>query len=224
MKINFLGDSITAGAGAERVENMFSTLLAGMLNAEEKNYGVCGTRIARQTLSSDDPAMDETFLDRERKMDRDADLVLVFGGTNDYGHGDALMGDMSSESEYTFYGAMKQLVEALIRDFGREKVIFILPLPRYDQDNVLGENEVKMGSVFPLSRHDKDHPVEALYPLSAYIQAEKDVLEHYQVRYLDLSGDFHVPTTNAGDELTMDGLHPNIAGHRYLADVICAKL
>lgn len=223
MKINFLGDSITAGAGAEKPENMFTTVLCRMLGAVENNYGVCGTRIAKQTLPSDDPTMDETFLMRAEKMDKTADWVLVFGGTNDYGHGDAALGDMDSTSEYTFYGAFKKLVEKLLEDYGREKLLFLLPLPRYDQNNVLGENEVKKGGVFPVSLHDKDHPIEYLYPLSAYIEAEKNVLEKYQIRYLDFSDRFPEPQTNTGDELTMDGLHPNIKGHHKLAEWIAAE-
>lgn len=209
MNINFLGDSITAGAGAERVENMFTTVLCRMLGANERNYGVCGTRIAKQTLPSNDPTMDETFLERAQKMDKNADLVFVFGGTNDYGHGDAVLGDMTSDSEYTFYGAFKQLVKTLIEDYGREKLIFLLPLPRYNQESIYGGKGVKKTGA---------------YPLSAYIEAERMVLEKYQIRYLDFSKQFPMPQTDQGDELTMDGLHPNIAGHKFLAELIHEQL
>lgn len=224
MIINFLGDSITAGAGAEKVENMFTTVLCNLLNAKENNYGICGTRIAKQIVPSDDVAMDETFRERAEKMNKSADLVFVFGGTNDYGHGDALMGDMTSESEFTFYGAMKKLVETLIADYGREKLVFLLPLPRYNQDSIYGENDVKNTYSNPISRHDVYHPVKSLYPLETYIDAEREVLTHYGIRYLDLTEDFPQPRTNQGDALTMDGLHPNIAGHRFLAELIYAKL
>lgn len=224
MKINFLGDSITAGAGAEKVENMFTTVLCRMLGATENNYGVCGTRIAKQTLPSDDPAMDETFLMRAEKMDKTADLVFVFGGTNDYGHGDALLGDMESDSEDTFYGAFKKLVETLIADYGREKLLFLLPLPRYNQNSVYGEIEIKKYGGVPVSLHDKEHPFENLYPLSVYIEAEKKVLEAYGVRYLDFSDRFPEPLTNTGDEWTVDGLHPNIRGHHMLAEWIASEI
>ncbi len=215
MKINFLGDSITAGAGAEKVENMFTTLLCRKLGAVENNYGVCGTRIAKQTQPSNDAAMDETFLMRASKMDVSADLVIVFGGTNDYGHGDAVLGDMQSDTEYTFYGAFRKLAEFLIKTFGREKLLFILPLQRYHQDDIYGENEIKKygGS-----------PVEDLHPLSDYRNAEKELLDFYGISYLDFTDRFPEPKTNQGDELTMDGLHPNVKGHRLLAEWIAEQI
>ena len=52
MKFNFLGDSITEGAGAEKVENMFTYLVSEYFGAEEINLGVGGTRIAKQTTPS----------------------------------------------------------------------------------------------------------------------------------------------------------------------------
>ncbi len=224
MIINFLGDSITAGAGAEKVENMFTTLLCKKLGAIENNYGICGTRIARQILPSDDAAMDETFLMRAQKMDRAADLVFVFGGTNDYGHGDAMIGELDCNDTDTFYGAFRQLVEMLIDTYGKEKLLFLLPLPRYQQEDVYGENGAKRGGNFPVSQHDKDHPFANLYPLSTYIRAEREVLETYGVDYLDFADRFPEPKCNTGDDLTMDGLHPNIKGHRLLAEWIAEEL
>ena len=48
IKIGFLGDSITAGAGASAPEKTYAAVLCGKIGAEEINYGVGGTRIARQ--------------------------------------------------------------------------------------------------------------------------------------------------------------------------------
>ncbi len=224
MKINFLGDSITAGAGAEIPENMYTTILCKMLKAEEKNYGICGTRIAKQTIPSDELEFDETFLERAKKMDKDADLVIVFGGTNDYGHGDAMMGNINSDDEYTFYGSFKRLVNYLIDTYGKEKLVFILPLPRFNQDSVYGENEIKKEAFSPMSGHKGDDSYTSLYPLSDYIEAEKNVLSKSGIRYLDFSDKFPLPEVNTGDELTMDGLHPNPKGHKFLANLIAEEL
>ena len=48
MKINFLGDSITEGACATASGMRYSSLACQMLGAEENNYGIGGTRIAKQ--------------------------------------------------------------------------------------------------------------------------------------------------------------------------------
>ena len=81
MVINFLGDSITEGAGAGSPENMYVNLVGQKLGAAVNNYGVGGTRIARQTTPTDPPRADEDFLIRAAKMDKNADFVFVFGGT-----------------------------------------------------------------------------------------------------------------------------------------------
>lgn len=55
MKINFLGDSITEGAWAGVVEKRYTTLVANALCAEECNFGLSGTRIAKQVRKTNNP-------------------------------------------------------------------------------------------------------------------------------------------------------------------------
>ncbi len=50
MIISFLGDSITEGVGATSRENRFSSILCRKVGAVEENYGLSGTRIARQRV------------------------------------------------------------------------------------------------------------------------------------------------------------------------------
>lgn len=207
MKINFLGDSITQGAGAEGHENMYTYLTAKHFNAEECNYGVGGTRIAKQVKRTLNPD-DDVFMCRAVKLPTDADFTFVFGGTNDYGHGDAKLGTFEDRDNYTFYGAMHELVAYMVATFPKEKLCFILPIPRFDQDNPYGDGS-------------KDVPMA---PMSAYIQAEKEVLDYYGVEYLDLTDKYHVPTAPAYDDLFGDGLHPNPKGHKLLADCLIEYL
>ena len=100
--VNFLGDSITEGVGASCECNRYTDVLArefGLLRAN--NYGVSGSRIARQTVMTDEPH-DRDFCMRMSEMDENADAVVVFGGTNDYGHGDAPLGVPSDRTPFTF--------------------------------------------------------------------------------------------------------------------------
>ena len=209
MKINFLGDSITEGACASVTEKRYSTLVCEMLGAEERNYGIGGTRIAKQKNPNPESWEDDKdFISRAPTMDKDADFVFVFGGTNDYGHGNVPLGNMTNETEYTFYGALKRLVQYLISTYGKEKLCFILPIHRYNENNPYGEGNKAVAGA----------------PLSAYVQAEKEVFNHYGVEYLDFNQLFPVPKTNMGDELTQDGLHPNDAGHKILAEQLLCYL
>ncbi len=208
MKICFLGDSITAGGCSDGIENCYFFLVGKTLGVEARGFGQGGTRIAKQRSPSVEAVYDEDFQKRALAMDKDADFVFVFGGTNDYGHGDAPIGEFSDKNPYTFYGGLRTLVEYMVGVYGKEKLCFITPLHRYDEQNVHGERGEK--------------PVPSL-PLSGYVEIIKEVTVYYGVDCLDLYTPplFPAPTTDKGDEYTADGLHPNRKGHALLAARIC---
>ena len=208
MKINFLGDSITAGGHASSEEKRYTTLVCKAFGATENNYGVWSTRIAKQ--SNPTRHMDDKdFITRAPMMDKEANFVFVFGGTNDYGHGDAPLGNMEDASQYTFYGALKWLVEYLISVYGKEKLCFILPIHRVDENNPFGKDSQKTIAGEPLSR---------------YVQAEREVFAHYGVDYLDTQDLMPEPPSKEENEWFKDGLHPTDKGHRLLADTIIEYL
>ena len=132
LTVNFLGDSITAGAGTTGSDKVFHQLIKEKHNMNHAyNYGLRGTRIARQII----PEKVSTHLDlnfelRADIMDRNADAVVIFGGTNDYGHGDAPFGTLDSEDKYTFCGAVNSLITKLKNDFPNKKIVFMTPLHR----------------------------------------------------------------------------------------------
>ncbi len=61
--INLLGDSITEGAGASRLEACYASLLekSGAF-AQVRNYGIGGTRIEPNKTASSDPKWDQDFM------------------------------------------------------------------------------------------------------------------------------------------------------------------
>ena len=201
MKIAFLGDSITAGCGASAEEKMFVNVVGKKLKAEVFNYGVSGSRIASREELSDNEASDCDFVSRSKKISLNVDLVFVFGGTNDYGHGRAPLGSMDDESPYTFFGAVKSLVVYLIGIYGKDRVVFILPTRRFDDDKP--------------TRQDGE-------ALSVYASIINYVCNIYGVKVLDLfSKGIPKPDTEEGDGFTVDGLHPNDRGHEFIAESIC---
>ena len=121
--INFLGDSITEGHGTSAPEKRYFEILKQKYNLKEVNgYGISGTRIARQ---QDSATEGRWFCSRFNEMKDGADVVVVFGGTNDYGHGDAPLGEFSDRSDETFYGACHTLFSGLIRKYP-DSVIVIM--------------------------------------------------------------------------------------------------
>ena len=203
MKINFLGDSITAGAWLNSPNDKYTVLLCEKLGATENNYGISATRIARQTKPSEDRSFDRDFLSRMDGLDETADFTFVFGGTNDYGHGDAPMGSAEDKTPYTFYGAMNIMTEYLVGKFGRNRLCYILPLPRFDEDNRHGGHSCKTSEANTLEE---------------YREAIRKISGKYGVDVFDLSDMFPRPKAQAADELTADGLHPNAKGHKLIAD------
>lgn len=205
--IAFLGDSITQGVGATREDNRYSTVLCRKVGAVEQNYGVSGTRIARQIMPTLNCAtFDYCFLDRLKVMDKNADFVFIFGGTNDYGHGDAPFGEENSTDEYTFVGALKALIANLLEKYGREKLCFILPLPRFN------------GRV--LNRKTDGGGVA----LENYRNEIKRAAELNGIDCVDFYGEMPEPIAATGDKFTADGLHPNDYGHLFIAEKLAEYL
>ncbi len=111
--VAFLGDSITEGLGASGADARYDSLLARQMSFTARNYGIGGTRIAYQHRVSEKPKWDLYFCGRAYCLDPKADLILVFGGTNDYGHGDAPFGTLDDRTPDTFCGGVDFLMQLL---------------------------------------------------------------------------------------------------------------
>ncbi len=210
-RINFLGDSITEGHGTSSAENCFVSLLKDKLElAESRNYGIGGTRFAVQKNPSAEARWDLDFCSRVAEMDPDADVVVVFGGTNDFGHGDAPLGCAQDRAPTTFYGACHTLMRSLIEKYPQAAIVVLTPLHRCNEDDPRGDG----------------FKTDAVAPLSSYVEIIKEVARWYSLPVLDLfaaSGlQPRVPVIQ--EKYVPDGLHPNDAGHRILADKIAAFL
>ena len=207
-KINFLGDSITEGAGTSSHDKMFTMLIEREYGAICQNYGIGGTRIARQKTATVEK-WDRDFISRVPEMDADADIVVVFGGTNDFGHGDAPLGTMSDRTPYTFYGALHCLYTALTEKYPDVPVVILTPLHRLNEDSPKGDN--------------KPAPVGTL---KEYVNIIREVAEYYSLPVLDLFKESglqpKIPVIQ--QKYVPDGLHPNDDGNAILAHKIARFL
>lgn len=208
-KILFLGDSITEGVGASCVENGYVSVFGKISGADVRNYGIGGTRIARQKYPSSEPKFDLDFVQRVDDMESDADIVSVFGGTNDYGHGDAPLGTFASRDVYTFYGAMHILCQKLIKKYPKALIMFITPLHRLNENSEMNEIGIRNSA-----------------SLSEYVDIIKEVARYYSLPVLDLYAVGGLqPEVDVIRELYMpDGLHPNDAGAKIIAERIMGFL
>lgn len=202
-KICFLGDSITEGCGASAPEKNFVALFAAAHpETAVHNCGVGGTRIAPQKTPFS-PACARPFYSRVSAMPERADLVCVFGGTNDYGVGDAPLGKIGDRTERTFYGALYALSVSLLHKYPSGKIVFFTPLHR-------------TGEEIP---HEKPDGGKIL---KDYVRAIKENAEYFSFPVLDLWSVSGIqPAVPGMRGLFMpDGLHPNDNGYRRLFEIV----
>ena len=206
-KINFIGDSITEGARVEKEENFYPNIIkreAGL--AEARNYGVGGSRIARLPKEKlEGIPSDEDFNMRAERMDKDFDAVVVFGGTNDFGHGNIPLGTMEDNDPYTFYGALKTLCLYLIKNFPDKPIVFMTPLHRLNEEL---DYRKRLADGNPYAR-----------PIIDFVDAIKEVCRLFSIPVLDMFENSGMPARVWAwcERYMPDGLHPNDEGQKLIA-------
>ena len=190
-KIAFLGDSITELNG-------FQAPLKQLLELDTiYSHGRSGTTITGKNAS---------FTVRAYEIENDADLIFVFGGTNDF-HENAPLGKPEDvESETTFYGAVRMLCEMLKQKYKDTAIVFITPLQRV---------------LPPLTGTDTKNGLG--FELSDYVEAIKVLCAEYKFNVLDLHSTSIITKETAGKYL-YDGIHPNAEGFNVLAQEIAEYL
>jgi len=208
MKIAFLGDSITFGYALENKSDRYSTLVCEAIGAEEVNLGITGTLIARAGLNRTDG---NSFLDR-LPLIKNADVAVIFGGTNDYFWSDRpICAPDGNTSEEYFKTALTAICRRAAVEFSTVKLLLVTPYPHHGVGNYQGGGHWRDSS-----EHDTD--------VKNY---NGHVLQDYVNSILQIGAEFNIPTLNLHDafgwdwrEHTLDGCHPNEEGHRILAERI----
>ena len=195
ISINFLGDSITFGSHASTPETSYiGRLQSKYPNGQFRNYGVGASSISNKGVWNVG-----SFCQRAQDMALDADAVVVFGGTNDFGSGVPL-GNSTDRTEDTFYGACYSLFRKLLERYPGRIIAVVTPLHRlYESENTY-----------------QGRPLVA--PLKEYVRVLKETAEYFAFPVIDLYATsglqpaFDIIHTN----LMPDGIHPNDAGHKIL--------
>ena len=202
--INILGDSITEGVGASCVENRYTDVFARQFGAKVNNYGLSGSRFVRQRVNTGEPH-ERDFCLRMREMDESADAVVVFGCTNDFGHGDAPLGCFEDRVPDTFYGACHTLMSYLMDVYCGKPIVILSPLHRVEEDDPEGDGTGRK--------------LDVRAPLSRYRAILLEVAEYSGLPVLDLYAQSGIQPRHARcrEKLMPDGLHPSDEGHAIIA-------
>ena len=208
-KIAGLGDSITQADGCEagwivRTANYF-----GM---KSFNYGINGSTIA---VKESDPTTRYPMVTRYESMDDNIDIVVVLGGSNDWYYAWTPVGTMDDRTNYTFYGALHNLIAGLIEKYENGKVVFVTPIKRGNNPTAQNSNG---------------------YTLKQYCDIIKEVCAYYGVPCLDANSFCQLAPfiewqntkyfleVSSGGQYVHDYTHPNDAGHEKIANYLCGQL
>lgn len=190
---NILGDSLSSNTSF--TTKFYHEIVKEKLGITTvNNYSVGGSGIAVRSSNTN------AFCHRYTEMNDDADIITVFGGTNDVS---VPIGTFSDDTDTTLYGACHILMRGLIEKYIGKKIGFILPLQRYDSGNVEMNNLVK-----------------------ARVDVIKELCEYYSIPCIDLwrEGSIYPFSANVRSAVIPDGLHPNENGHAIIASKIASFL
>lgn len=206
--IDVLGDSLTEGVGARSADKAYPAVLSKLTGAVVNNYGLSCSRITDISGGVSNPA---SFIDRMYLMDKAADLVIVFGGTNDFWYGDCPIGSRTDTCVNTFYGALNTMIPYLKAAHANADIVFIVP---YQQSKDADVNK-------PYVRSTNGN--FGTGTLAQYRIAMLDRCAFYGVPVLDLYMDYELNTVDNRQALELygnflcDGCHLNDAGYNLLA-------
>ena len=209
-KVNFLGDSITVGDGVADKNYRYDNILFRELElSATNNYSVCGSRMAHQTKPSVNPMYDLCFCGRAHLMDRSADMVVVFGGVNDFIHGDAPFGEIGDTEPTTYCGGIYYLMNFLKEAYANKPVIFMTPARSFLRHEV--------DDLIPSTHARKTVPGK---PLVDYADVIIKTAKQFDIKVLDLYRDLGIDphSPEQFEKYTADGLHLNNDGHVILAN------
>ena len=201
-----LGDSITQADGCEAGWIMRTANNLGMVGVNE---GINGSTIAVKESS---PTDRDPMVTRYPDMP-DADVVVVLGGSNDWFYAWTPIGEFADRTNYTFYGALHNLILGLMQKYADTLIVFATPIKRGNAADLTNSN----GKT-----------------LDDYCDIIREVCAYYGVAVLDCNRDVQlapfIPGQNSRYFLVQDGqesadyTHPNDLGHTKIAAYITGQI
>lgn len=218
-KISFLGDSITE-------HGYYINSLVALCNIIAIRYGISGTTLAAKSSTDS-----QCFENRVSSMTSNTDVVVVMGGTNDFGHISGFASDYAFGSfedfisnKYTFCAGVHRLFKKLYDRFEKNSIPVIIVTPLH-----IGSSSRYVGQINMEYTYNSDGSLNegknnvTNKTFREYIDMILQIASYYSMKTIDLYREssmnpYLVPT------LFSDGLHPNAAGGLKMAKYLRSKL
>jgi lysophospholipase L1-like esterase len=133
-KIIATGDSMVKGHTLSDSQTWLYKL-ATRNNMQYVNYGINGCCLSYNSIGTGYD-INDSVVNRFDQMVNDADIIVVFVGTNDINTDSIELGTIDSTDKTTFMGALNILCDGLITKYPNKKICFITPYYRVTRDSV----------------------------------------------------------------------------------------
>lgn len=212
VKISIMGDSITTGVGLAEEEigkYAYPNVLKEILGCKEiVNFGIGGSSVSRAGVYA--------MVDRWSAIPKDSDIIIVFGGSNDclfeniwqFGN---IEYDRRMRKE-TFCGDLDEMAGAMRWTYRKHnednyvKFIYINP-----PSTILNESVSQDGNMVHQSE---------------FAKAINTIVPEYGFEVIDLYNNniLNSYDKDINEQFVPDGIHPNVEGHRILAEHIASQI
>ena len=195
-KICAYGDSVTE-------QNKWQSFVSSYFNCSFYNRGVGGTTVTQINSSTNHMSGDT----RIETIPTDSDVVLVFGGHNDWSNASINMGDIKTDalSESTsFKSAFGLMLKKIQTRCPNAKIITMTP--------VGGRTEEAS------SNQDKQFYIRDLC-MTDFANAVKEVSAYYGIPCIDINANSGINTLNHTTYIA-DLIHPNLEGGKLIANEV----
>lgn len=218
-RVAFIGDSITERAG---FNDAYHKVFADLMGCTNVNLGMNATTIANHPTNN---MGSNRFITRATSENlSNVDMVVIFGGTNDFTYDSKPIGDLFVEETITstgdigskklvaptdtdtFAGALHELILQVRSIIGEKPIVLMTPL-----------NRGRYGTGKPTTREAN---LQGNY-LMDFVDAIKEIGRFYGIPVFDSGGVMNFdPTDRNSSDYSGDLLHPNTAGHYRLGNLL----
>lgn len=222
-KIGIIGDSIAVGEKLNSGDKNFISVFAESVGASGVKNAAIGGWDYCDALSHGVYRQINGLAGTTTALDGDEDLIIIFAGTNDFGHASPLgepwtLTQHSEGNEIktattdtfatTFCGGVHKTVETLYEKYGYIPIVMCTPLHRNYPSSTTG---------YPDTSHWAN--TEGLF-IDDYVEAIEKVAGFYGIPVFNsyrLTGLYPINSAQ-NTKYFADGIHPNAAGHKVIGE------